>query len=84
MFNREGKGKILKYFVLLFQRFKVGRQPKSLVFAGIKSSEESSILPRSKEKGLVFGHFGEINEVQSVIPSHIKRLLTLDAEMNVH
>ena len=49
-------------------------QAKPLVFTRIKSSEELPSSSRSQEKALIFGRLGKINEVQSIIPSRMKRL----------
>ena len=76
MFFRVGNGKVSKSSA--FWRLKVGTQPKPSVFTKIKSGKELTSLSSIQEKGSVFGHLGEINEVQSTIPSRMKHLLTLD------
>ena len=75
-----GKGKILKPSV--FHRLKKDEQPKYSVFARIKIGEMSSSASPSQKKDLVFSHFGEINEVQSSIPSSMKHVFTLDVKMD--
>jgi len=73
VFDRAGNNKMLRPSI--FWRLKVGTQSKPSVFTRIKSSEELSSL--SKDRALVFGRLGKTNEVQSVIPCHMKRLSTL-------
>jgi len=75
-FNRVGNNNMLRPFA--FWRLKVGTQSKSSVFTKIKSSEESPSSSHSQEKTSVFGRLDKTNEVQSAIPSHMKRLSTLN------
>jgi len=78
VFDRVKNGKISKSSA--FWRLKLGTQPKRSVFTRIKSGEELASSPSAQEKGSVFGRLSKINKVQSVIPSHMKRLSTLDVK----
>jgi len=78
--NRVGNNKMLRPFA--FWRLKVGTQSKPSVFTRIKSSEESPSSSHSQQKASVFSHLGKINEVQSVVPSCMKRLATLDVSID--
>jgi len=62
----------------VFWRLKASTQSKPSVFTRIKSSEELPGSSHSQEKASVFGRLSQINEVQSVVPSRMKRLSTLD------
>jgi len=75
-----GKDKILEPYI--FCRLKADKQPKTSVFVRIRMGETSSSSPSLQERDLVFSHLGKINKVQSSIPSHIKRVSTLDAKMD--
>ena len=80
VFDRVGSSKMLKSSI--FWRLKVGTQSKPSVFTRIKSSEELPSSSCSQEKASIFGHLGKINEVQSIIPSRLKCLSTLDVSID--
>jgi len=77
VFDRVGNSKMLKS---VLWRLKVATQSKHSVFTRIKSSEELPSSSCSQEKASTFGLLGKINEVQSVIPSRMKCLSTMDYE----
>jgi len=80
VFRRIGKGKILKPSV--FHRLKKDEQPRPLVVARIKIGKMwSSSLP-SQKKDSVLSQLGELNEIQSSIPSRMKRVSNLDVRMD--
>jgi len=58
------------------------KNPKPSVFARIKIDEMSSSSPSSQERDSVFSCLGEINQVQSSIPSCMKHVFTLDVKTN--
>ena len=80
VFRRIGKGKIPKPSV--FHRLKKDDQSKPPVFARINIGKMSSSSPHSQKKDSVFNRLGKTNEVQSSIPSRMKRVSTLDVKVD--
>jgi len=76
VFDKVQNSKMLKPSV--FWRLKVDTQSKPSVFTRIKLSEGLPSSSCSQGKASVFGSLGKINEVQSVVPSRMKCLSTLD------
>jgi len=76
MFNRIGKDKAPKLFV--FQKLKRDSKPKSSVFTRIARGKKSSRSSPAQMESSVFNCLGETNEVQSFVPSRMKRVSTLD------
>jgi len=68
--------------VSVFSRIKNGSRSKPSVFTRIQTAEKPSDSSLEQEKSLVFSCLGVINEVQSSIPSHMKRSSTLDVKMD--
>ena len=81
VFSRMGKDKTSKSFV--FHRLRGDKQLKPLVFARIKTGDKSSSLSLMRDKNSMFNHLGEVNEVQSSIPSCIKCISTLHIKTTV-
>jgi len=77
---RIGNNKTLKPFV--FHRLKKDEQPKPSVITWITVREMSASSPPSQKRDLVFSRLGKINEVQSSIPSRMKRVFTLDVKVD--
>ena len=80
VFDKVGNNKMVKSSV--FWRLKFDIQSKPSVITRIKSSKELPSSSCSLEKASVFGRLGKINEVQSVFPSRMKRLSTLDVSID--
>jgi len=80
VFRRIGKGIIPKPSI--FRRLKKDEQPKSSIFARIKIGETSSSAPPSQKRDSMFSRLGKTNEVQSSIPSRMKRVSTLDVRLD--
>jgi len=78
VFTRIGKGKGRK--VSVFNEIKDVPQKRRSLFARIKTGEDSSSSHLQQEKSSVFSCFGIMNEVQSSIPSCIKRFSSLDVK----
>ena len=55
-------------------------QPKPSVFNRIKKGIEPLKAPSQKLQSSVFNRLGDINEVQTSIPSRMKRFSTLDVK----
>jgi len=70
------KDKTPKPFV--FRRLKGGKQPKPSVFLRIKKGGKFSSSSLAQDENFVFSRLGEVNEVQSFIPSRMRRLSALD------
>ena len=79
VFRRIGKGKIPKTSV--FHKLKKDDQYKPSVFARINIGKMSSSSPHS-QKDSVFNRLGKTNEIQSSIPSRMKRVSTLDVKVD--
>jgi len=62
----------------VFGRLREGKQPKPSVFAIINIGGKSSSLLPAQDKNSMLSYLGEVNEVQSFIPSCIKHISTLD------
>jgi len=80
VFTHIGKSKDRKVYV--FNRIKDGLRPKPLVFTRIQTIEKPSDSSLQQEKISAFSCLGVINEVQSSIPSRMKRFSTLDVKMD--
>jgi len=75
-----GRGKTLKPFA--FQRLQGGKQPKPSLFTRINIRGKSSGSSPAQDGDSVFSHLGEVNEVQSSVPSCMKCISTLDVKTN--
>ena len=80
VFSRMGNDKTPKPSV--FRRLKGGKQPKPSVFTRIKTGGKSSSSSLAQDGDSVFYNLGEVNEVQSSVSSHMKRISTLDVKTN--
>jgi len=80
MFNRIGKDKAPKLYV--FQRVKRDSQPKPSVFTRIAKGKKPLSSSPAQTESSIFNRLGETNEVQSFIPSHTERVLTLEVKIN--
>ena len=78
VFARIGKGKDHRSSV--FNRIKDHPQPKPSVFARIGAGEKPSNSRLQHEKSSAFSRLGVVNEVQSSIPSRMKRFSSLDVK----
>ena len=72
------KGKDNSCYV--FNRIKDHPQPKPSIFTKIGAGEKSLNSQLQHEKSYAFSRFGVINEVQSSIPSCMKRFSSLDVK----
>ena len=78
VFKRMGRDKTSKPSV--FQRLQGSKQPKPSVFTGIKTRVKFSSSSLTQDGNSVFTHLGKVNEVQSFIPSSMKRICTFDVK----
>jgi len=80
VFTRIGGSKDRK--ISVFSRIKVGSRPKPSDFTRIQTAEKPSDSSLQQERSSAFSRLGVINEVQSSVPSCIKRFSTLDVKMD--
>jgi len=80
MFNRIGEDKAPKLSV--FQRLERDSQPKPSVFTIIARGKKPSGSSPAQIESSVFNRLGETNEVQSCVPSRMKRVSTLDVKID--
>jgi len=80
VFTRIGKDRAPTLSV--FQRLKRDSQLKSSVFTRIAKGKNLSGSSPAQVESSVLNHLGEASEVQSLIPSHIKRISMMDAKID--
>jgi len=80
VFNRIGKDKFPKLFV--FERLKRDSQAKPSIFTRIARGKKPSGSQPAEIESSVFNRLGESNKVQRFIPSHMKRVSTLDVKID--
>jgi len=78
MFNKMGRDKAPQPFV--FRRLKGGKQAKPFVFTIITRGKKSFSLSPSQSRSSLFNQLDETEDVQSFIPSRMKRVFTLDVK----
>jgi len=78
VFTRIRNGKNHK--ISVFNRIKDVPHPKHSIFARMKTDKKSSSSRLQRQKSSMFSRLGVINEVQSSIPSHMKRFSSLDVK----
>ena len=66
----------------VFQRLKGGKPPKPSIFTRIKIGGKFLSSSHTQDDNSMFSHLGEVNEVQSSVPSSMKRISTLDVKTN--
>jgi len=72
----------IRFSSLVFRRLRGYKKPKPSVFTRIKASDKSFNSSPAWDRNLVFNYLGEINNVQSTIPSRMKCIFTLDVKID--
>uniref|UniRef100_A0A7C9DQF5 Uncharacterized protein n=1 Tax=Opuntia streptacantha TaxID=393608 RepID=A0A7C9DQF5_OPUST len=62
----------------MFQRLQDDKQPKPSIFTKIKTGAKSSNSSLAQDMNSMFSRLGEINEVQSSVPSRMKQIAAFD------
>ena len=78
--TKTGKDRAPKLF--MFQRLKEDSQPKPSILIRIAKGKKPSGSSPVQAESSVFNRLGEANEVQSLIPSRMKRVSMLDVKID--